>query len=102
MNLQKTQKPLTVLVSVYACGPNWGSEVGMGWNWIMNLSNYCKLTVITEVGFKYDIESALKNQNLKYMPQFFYIDIGDRARELFWRQGDWRFYTYYKRWQWNA
>lgn len=51
--------PLNVLVSAFSCGPNWGSEVGMGWNWIINLANYCKLTIITEKGFKDEIESSI-------------------------------------------
>jgi len=49
-----------VLVSSFACGPNWGSEVGMGWNWVVKLSKECQLTVITELGFKKDIESEIE------------------------------------------
>ena len=54
-------KPIKVIVSAYACGPKWGSEIGMGWNWVINLAQYCELTVITEFGFKEDIEEAVKN-----------------------------------------
>lgn len=94
--------PLNVLVSAYACGPNWGSEIGMGWNWVINLAQYCQLTVITEKGFKNDIETVLPNLNLKYQPKFHFIDIGEKARRRFWNQGDWRFYSDYRHWQWVA
>ena len=93
---------LNILVSSYACGPNWGSEIGMGWNWVIALSRHCQLTVITELGFKVDIESALVDLNLKHKPKFHYIDVGDNARALFWKQGDWRFYKSYKIWQKKA
>jgi glycosyltransferase involved in cell wall biosynthesis len=93
---------LNVLVSAFACGPNWGSEVGMGWNWIINLSQYCQLHVITEKGFKEDIEKGISNVCLNYQPKFYYLDIGEKGRLLFWKQGSLSFYYYYKKWQKNA
>lgn len=95
-------KPLNILINAYACGPNWGSEIGMGWNWIINLSNYCQLHIITESNFKEDIEKALPILNLKYIPQFYYEDIGAKGRELFWKQGSFSFYSHYKKWQKRA
>lgn len=92
-------KPLTILISSYACGPNWGSEIGMGWNWIISLSNHCRLTVITESDFRKDIEKKIPDLNLKYVPDFHYIDVRERGRELFWKQGSSEFYTHYKIWQ---
>lgn len=100
--LLKTSSPLNILVSAFACGPNWGSEVGMGWNWIVNLANYCALTVITETGFKDEIETSICLLELKYAPKFHYINVGKKGRELFWKQGDWRFYTHYNKWQKKA
>ena len=97
-----TDKPLQILVSTFACGPKWGSEIGMGWNWVINLSNYCQLHVITEQVFKDDIEEELPNLNLKYIPVFHYCDIGEQGRELFWKQGSFVFYKHYKKWQYNA
>ncbi len=97
--MEKQQK---VLVSAYACGPNWGSEIGMGWNWIIHLSNYCQLTVITEKGFEKDILEKLPDLNLKYIPEFHFIDVGEKGRELFWMQGSFSFYYYYKKWQKEA
>ena len=91
-----------ILISCYACGPKWGSEVGMGWNWITHLARFCQLTVITESGFKEDIESALSTLKFNFELEFHYINIGQKARDHFWRQGDWRFYYYYKIWQQQA
>jgi glycosyltransferase involved in cell wall biosynthesis len=96
------KEPLKILVSAYACGPNWGSEIGMGWNWIVHLSNYCQLTVITEKGFEKDILEKLPSLNLKYNPEFYFIDIGDKGRKLFWMQGSFLFYSFYKKWQQQA
>ncbi|WP_282148875.1 glycosyltransferase family 4 protein [Algibacter lectus] len=95
-------KPLNILVSAYACGPKWGSEIGMGWNWITNLANYCQLHVITESGFKNDIDEILSSLNLKYKPKFYFVDIGNKGRELFWKQGSFLFYKHYKLWQQSA
>jgi glycosyltransferase involved in cell wall biosynthesis len=95
-------KPLNILVSAYACGPKWGSEIGMGWNWVINLAQYCELTVITEIGFKEDIEEVLPTLNLKNPPIFYYIDVGDMGRKLFWKQGSFTFYKHYKIWQQKA
>ena len=97
-----THKPLQILVSTYACGPNWGSEVGMGWHWIINLSNHCQLFVLTELGFKNDIEEKLASLDLKFTPQIHYIDVGDKGRKLFWNQGSFRFYKHYRKWQKKA
>jgi len=89
-------------MSAYAIGPNWGSEVGMGWNWIINLSQHHQLYVITERGFQDDIEKKINILDLKNEPKFFYVDIDSKARELFWKQGSFIFYFYYKRWQKNS
>ena len=91
--------PLNVLVSSYACGPNWGSEVGMGWNWIINLSQYCQLHVLTEKGFREEIETEIAKLNLLHPPKFYYLDIGEKGRRLFWKQGSLLFYYHYKNWQ---
>ncbi len=90
---------LRVLASVFACGPDWGSEVGTGWGWIVALSRYCELDVIVEKGFEKAIEDRKNVFANRYTPTFHYIDIGDRARKYFWEQGNWQFYRYYRVWQ---
>ena len=49
---------ISVLVNAYACSPHWGSEPGMGWNWILALSKYCELYIITEGEWRDKIELA--------------------------------------------
>ena len=46
---------INILANVYAICPNWGSEQGMGWNWVINLAKYCHLDVITEGEWREEI-----------------------------------------------
>jgi len=91
-----------VLVSAYACGPNWGSEIGMGWNWAVSLSKLCDLTVITEGEFREDIENALDTCPCESRPRFHYLPVAADVRRRCWNQGDWRFYSAYRAWQERA
>ena len=91
-----------ILLSVFACSPKWGSEVGTGWSWVFALSKYYNLHVITEEGFKADIEDNLKLFDDRNTPIFHFVDIGEKGRKLFWDQGNWGFYYYYKKWQKKA
>ena len=96
------EPPPRVLISAYACGPKWGSEIGVGWNWVINIARHCAVTVITESGFREDILDALPRLNLPHAPTFHFVDIGETARRRCWNQGDWRFYRDYRRWQQSA
>ena len=88
-----------ILLSVYACSPEWGSEVGMGWHWVRELAKYCKLDVITESAFRTSIEKNMSAFDSANQPRFHYIDIDERGRKAFWEQGNWSFYYYYRKWQ---
>lgn len=90
---------ISVLVNAYACNPNWGSEPGMGWNWIVNIATFCKVYVITEGEWKDNIEFKLESLSQKDNIKFFYIPVNDKIRRICWNQGDWRFYYYYYKWQ---
>lgn len=90
---------LNVLVNAYAVSPLWGSEPGMGWNWIANISKYCNLFIITEEEWQEKINTVLDEQPFKDNLHFFYIPISENARSMFHNQGDWRFYWHYKQWQ---
>lgn len=93
---------LSVLINAYACGPNLGSEPGVGWNWVIYLAQHCHVYVITEGEWKEEIEKALPSLPQKDRIHFFYLPVADETRKMCWNQGDWRFYYYYKRWQQNA
>ena len=88
-----------ILLSVYACSPEWGSEVGMGWHWVLELAKFCKLDVITESAFRDSIEKNMRSFASANLPQFHYISINERGRKAFWEQGNWSFYYYYREWQ---
>ena len=93
---------LTILINAYACSPNMGSEPGMAWNWCVNLAQYCKLHIITEGEFRDKIEAVLPTLPQGKNMHFHYNPVSDEIRKMCWNQGDWRFYKYYKEWQWKT
>lgn len=93
---------LSILINAYACSPGMGSEPGMAWNWCMNLAKYCKLHIITEGEFRNRIEAVLPTLPQGKNMHFYYNPVSEDIRRKCWNQGDWRFYKYYKRWQWRT
>ncbi len=93
---------LNVLVNAYAVRPHWGSEPGMGWNWVINLARYCRLYVITEGEWQEEIEAELETLPQRENITFYYIPMPEKVRSMCWNQGDWRFYFYYRSWQQKA
>lgn len=90
---------LNVLVNAYAVSPTWGSEPGMGWNWVVNLAKYCNLFVVTEGEWRNEIEAAVAKLPQKENLHFYYNPMPERVRHMCWNQGDWRFYWHYSKWQ---
>lgn len=103
---------LKVLVNAYAVSPNWGSEPGMGWNWVSNLAKHCDMYVITEGEWQNEIEEVIAEAKMNGLDasghltreqaerlHFYYNPLPDEVRKMCWNQGDWRFYYYYKKWQ---
>ena len=93
---------LSILINAYACSPNMGSEPGMAWNWCTNLAKYCELHIITEGEFRDKIEAVLPTLPQGKNMHFHYNPVSDEIRKMCWNQGDWRFYKYYKEWQWKT
>ncbi|OKZ27309.1 MAG: glycosyl transferase family 1 [Prevotella sp. AG:487_50_53] len=93
---------LTILINAYACSPNMGSEPGMAWNWCINLAKYCELHIITEGEFRDKIEAVLPTLPQGKNMHFYYTPVSEEVRKKCWNQGDWRFYFYYKKWQWKT
>lgn len=93
---------LSVLVNAYACSPGMGSEPGMAWNWCINLAKYCELHIITEGEFRDKIEAVLPELPQGKNMHFYYNPVPDKVRKMCWNQGDWRFYRYYRKWQWKT
>lgn len=93
---------LNILINAYAVAPNWGSEQGMGWNWIINIAKYCNCYIITEGEWRKEIECAVKELPQCDNLHFYYNPVSDKIRQMCWNQGDWRFYYYYRQWQKKA
>lgn len=93
---------LSILINAYACSPNMGSEPGMAWNWCINLAKHCELHIITEGEFRDKIEATLPTLSQGKNMHFYYNPVSEEIRKMCWNQGDWRFYKYYKEWQWKT
>ena len=93
---------LKILINAYACSPNMGSEPGMAWNWVSNLAKYCEVHIITEGEFQDKIEDIVPKLEQGKNMHFYYNPVSDEIRKMCWNQGDWRFYKYYKEWQWKT
>lgn len=90
---------LNVLINAYAVSPSWGSEPGMGWNWVINLAQFCNVFVITEGEWRNEIEAAVAHLPQRNQLHFYYNPVPQKVRKMCWNQGDWRFYWYYRKWQ---
>lgn len=93
---------LKVLINAYACSPGMGSEPGMAWNWVKNLAKFCELYIITEGEFRERIETVVPTLEQGANMHFYYNPVSDEIRKMCWNQGDWRFYKYYRQWQWKT
>lgn len=93
---------LSILINAYACSPEMGSEPGMAWNWCVNLAQHCELHIITEGEFRDKIETVLPTLPQGKNMHFYYNPVSEKIRKMCWNQGDWRFYKYYKEWQWKT
>lgn len=93
---------ISILINAYACSPNMGSEPGMAWNWCINLAKHCDLHIITEGEFRDNIEEVLPTLPQGKNLHFYYNPVSEEIRRMCWNQGDWRFYKYYKEWQYKT
>lgn len=93
---------LKILINAYACSPGMGSEPGMAWNWVSNLAKFCELYIITEGEFREKIEEVVPTLEQGENMHFYYNPVTEEIRKMCWNQGDWRFYKYYREWQWKT
>ena len=93
---------MKILINAYACSPGMGSEPGMAWNWVVNLAKFCELYIITEGEFREKIEAVVPTLEQGGNMHFYYNPVSDEIRKMCWNQGDWRFYKYYRQWQWKT
>lgn len=92
----KMQK-LKIFVSAYACEPGLGSEIGVGWHWVLEMSKHFELWVLTRESNRSTIEPWIAAHPEFAGIHFLYFDLPKWAR--FWKKGMRGVRTYYNIWQ---
>lgn len=92
---------MKILVNCYACSPYKGSEPGMGWKFVNELSKYHELHIITEGKFEADIRKYLSEHPEREKDFHFYFLWKERHKKLrkIWPPS---YYWFYKAWQKRA
>lgn len=90
-------KKLKILISAYACEPGLGSEIGVGWHWVLEMSKYFELWVLTRESNRHTIEPWIAEHPEYKHIRFLYYDWPKWAR--FWKKGLRGVRTYYNLWQ---
>jgi glycosyltransferase involved in cell wall biosynthesis len=91
------REKLKIFISAYACEPNQGSEIGVGWNWVLEMSRYFELWVLTRKSNQHTIEPwVTEHPEFSYI-HFLYYDWPKWSR--FWKKGLRGVRTYYNLWQ---
>lgn len=88
---------MKIFVSAYACEPGLGSEIGVGWHWILEMSKYFELWVLTRESNRHTIEPWIAAHPEFNKIHFLYFDLPKWAR--FWKKGLRGVRTYYNIWQ---
>lgn len=96
-NIAITMQRLKIFVSAYACEPDLGSEIGVGWHWVLEMSKYFDLYVLTRASNKHTIEPWVAVHPEYSHIHFYYYDLPQWAR--FWKRGMKGVRIYYNLWQ---
>lgn len=91
------ENKLKIFVSAYACEPGLGSEIGVGWHWVLEMSKYFELWVLTRGSNRHTIEPWIEGHPEYSGIHFLYYDWPKWAR--FWKKGLRGVRTYYNLWQ---
>lgn len=86
-----------IFVSAYACEPGLGSEIGVGWHWVLEMSKQFELWVLTRKSNQKNIEEWMSNQEKEYDIHFVYYDLPKILRV--WKKGLRGVRIYYTIWQ---
>ena len=86
-----------IFVSAYACEPNMGTEIGVGWHWALEMSRYFELWVLTRKSNQSNIERWMEESDAQYDIHFVYFDLPKALR--FWKKGLRGVRAYYVLWQ---
>ena len=91
------QDKLKIFVSAYACEPGLGSEIGVGWHWVLEMSKHFELWVLTRESNRHTIEPWIAAHPEFSGIHFLHFDLPKWAR--FWKKGLRGVRTYYNIWQ---
>lgn len=91
------KEKLKIFVSAYACEPNLGSEIGVGWHWVLEMSKKFELWVLTRESNRKNIEDWIKENKVGENIHFLYFDLPPSLR--FWKKGLKGVRLYYIMWQ---
>ena len=92
-----TTDKIKIFVSAYACEPGLGSEIGVGWHWVLEMSKHFELWVLTRESNRGTIEPWIAAHPEFAGIHFLYFDLPKWAR--FWKKGLRGVRTYYNLWQ---
>ena len=87
-----------IFVSAYACEPGLGSEIGVGWHWVLEMSRFFELWVLTRESNRGTIEPWIAEHPEYAKIHFVYFDLPHWARR--WKRGMRGVRIYYMLWQW--
>ena len=87
-----------IFVSAYACEPGLGSEIGVGWHWVLELSKYYEVWVLTRESNRGTIVPWIEQHREYENIHFVYFDLPQWARR--WKRGMRGVRIYYMLWQW--
>lgn len=90
-----------ILLSAFACDPQFGSDEEVGWQWALQLSNRgLDITVITRLSHQHAIESHVAKTGQCISIKFVYVDC-NRLHSIL-KFFNRRNHIYYYIWQWLA
>ena len=87
-----------ILLSSYACSPHWGSEPGVGWRWLIELSNLHDIILVTHGYFREHLEPLLREKPLPGLKVHYYCPAAFGAHPH--KQLNSR--LFYVWWQWHV
>lgn len=87
-----------IFVSAYACEPGLGSEIGVGWHWVLEMSKHSDLWVLTRESNRHTIEPWIAAHPEYSHIRFIYYDLPQWTRR--WKRGMRGVRIYYNLWQW--
>lgn len=82
-----------IFVSAFSCMPHMGSEPGVGWHWIIEMSKYFELWVLVHKEPIDDIEEYARKKGIDAKIHFIYFDIPFNT--LFFKNGKFRWVRLY-------